>query len=348
VENCSWGKGLECVNLNAGITTNVTIWNKSLIICCVHFLEKNKIVLVRERSHVFAKAGRKVETWCLSARMSVFRNAKKIVKGALPDEEEDSDDALSEEEDSEQEEQLEGDSDEEDGSGSDEEDDGDERGGKMQKTGEEAVRAGMKWVKPGRAGGGNSDDDSDDEEEEEDKEEEEEDADREISFPAQCSLCSKTFFNMPQIVEHMTSKGHLNKQRVYDQGQKKFFRSPAQVAKLKERNQRKKEKKLAKKKAEQAARGHVWGEHKKPPKSAEQRAADEAAAKAAAMANKTPMMKEKDNRTRAEKRASKKSKEERETTKGHVGGGGRGRPGDKNDWDSLPKQQGKRKNREKA
>lgn len=273
--------------------------------------------------------------------MSVFRNAKKIAKGALPDEEEDSDDALTDDEESEQEEQLEGDSDEEDGS---DEEEGDKRGGKKQKTGKEEVRAGMKWVKPGRAGEANSD-----EEDEEDEAEAEEDADREISFPAQCALCSKTFFNMPQLVEHMTSKGHLKKQRVYDQGQIKFFRSPAQVAKLKERNQKKKEKKLAKKKTEQAAKGHVWGEHKKPPKSPAQRAAEASAAKAAAMANTPPVIKEKDNRTRAEKRAAKRTREEeRVPVKGHVAGGGRGRPGDKNDWDSLPKQQGKRKNRQKA
>ena len=152
---------------------------------------------------------------------------------------------------------------------------------------------------------------------------------------------AKTFFNLEQLQLHMVSKGHAKKQRVYDQGEKKFFRTAAQVAKLKARNQRKREKKLAKKREERGAQGHTWGEHRKPPKSAAQREAD-----AAAAAPKKP----KDTRTRAEKRAAARQHTEPAEApprKDHVGGGGRKRPGDKDDWNSLPKQQGLRKNKKR-
>jgi hypothetical protein len=268
--------------------------------------------------------------------MSVFRNAKKIISGALHDEDEDSDDRSSDEErDSEEE----GDSENENEDSGDDDSDEDGRSKKKHKSSEELVEAGLKWVKPGKAGEAGSDDDS----EESAGEEENDDAEREIEFPCRCSLCTKTFFNMEQLVAHMKSKGHLKKQKGYDLGVKKFFRKPDQVAKLKERNRRKKERKIAQKKTEKSATGHVWGEHKKPPKSAEQRAAE-----AAAMKAKKPLApaKPKDKRTRGEKRRDKRLKEEqREPKKEQVGGGGRTRPGDKSDWDSLPKQQGKRKNR---
>ena len=211
--------------------------------------------------------------------MSVFRNAKKIERGALPDEEDDSDDDESVASDAESESESEGGGEgSEVGDAAEEEgrDSGSEsRAGKKRKTtAEDTVKAGMKWVKPGRAGDGESEDEDDEDEGQSD----EEDSDREIAFPAQCSLCKKTLFNLGQLNDHMVSKGHAKKQKVYDKGKIAFFRTPAQVAKLKERNQRKKDRKIAKKREAQAAKGHVWGEHRKPPKSREQRAAEAAAA----------------------------------------------------------------------
>jgi flagellar biosynthesis GTPase FlhF len=289
----------------------------------------------------------RVEVSVQRGEMSVFRNAKRIAKGVLPeelDDSEDSDGALD----------SGAESGEDDGAGSDGEShsvrsgedqgsDGEEGdsdadsgplGSKRQKTGADAAQAGFRWVRPGRAG----EEASSDGESEDDAAEDAEVDPSAISFPARCALCTKTFFNMEQLQLHMVSKGHAKKQRVYDQGQKKFFRSAAQVAKLKARNERKKQNKLAKKREQREKPGHVWGEHKKPPKSPAQRAAE-----AAAAAPKKP----KDTRTRAEKRASAKQQNEpKSVKKDHVGGGGRHRPGDRGDWDSLPKQQGKRKNRQ--
>ena len=289
--------------------------------------------------------------------MSVFRNAKKIAKGALPDEEDDSDDALDSgaESGGDDDDSDAGGSDGESGDGSDGEgsdgesgDDSDAdadggggggpRAGKRQKTGADAVQAGLRWVRPGRAGEGASSGGESDEDDAAEDAAVDPDA---IAFPVQCGLCSKTFFNLEQLQLHMVSKGHAKKQRVYDQGEKKFFRTAAQVAKLKARNQRKREKKLAKKREERGAQGHTWGEHRKPPKSAAQRAAD-----AATAAPKKP----KDTRTRAEKRAAARQHTEPAEApprKDHVGGGGRKRPGDKDDWNSLPKQQGLRKNKKR-
>jgi hypothetical protein len=276
--------------------------------------------------------------------MSVFRNAKRIAKGVLPEELEDSEDsdgALDSGAES-GEDGGAGSDGESDAGGSGEDEGGDREegdsdadggplGSKRQKTG---AQTGFRWVRPGRAG----EEASSDGESEDDAPEDAEVDPSAISFPARCALCTKTFFNMEQLQLHMVSKGHAKKQRVYDQGQKKFFRSAAQVAKLKARNERKKQKKLAKQREQRKAPGHVWGEHKKPPKSPAQRAAE-----AAAAAPKKP----KDTRTRAEKRASAKQQNEpKSVKKDQVGGGGRHRPGDKDDWDSLPKQQGKRKNRQ--
>ena len=266
-----------------------------------------------------------VSCWCT---MSAYRNAKKIAKGALPDEEADSDDDLNSEN-----EEVSAD----EGQDSEEEEDSDQEEGEDDSV--DRVKAGLKWVKPGRAGAGDAGSDGSDDEDAE--EEEEEDPNREIAFPAQCSLCNKTLFNMEQMNDHLTSKGHDKKQKQYDQSRIKFFRTSDQVAKLKARNQRKKDKKMAKKKEVQQAQkanGHVWGEHKKPPKSMEQRAAE-------AQPKKIDPPKPKDTRTRAEKRASAKPKPS--AKKSHMGGGGRGRPGDKADMSALPKQQGKRKNRER-
>jgi hypothetical protein len=269
--------------------------------------------------------------------MSVFRNAKKIERGALPDEEDDSDD--------DDESLASGDEGGESGSdGSDSEDDTEQRAGKKRKASDEdSVKAGMKWVKPGRATEASDSDDDGSEEDNED--DEDEDGDKEISFPAQCSLCKKTLFNMGQLNDHMKSKGHAKKQKVFDKGKIAFFRTPAQIAKLKERNQRKKDRKFAKKKEQKAVKGHVWGEHKKPPKSREQRAAEAAAAqKASPLASK--LAGKKDKRTRAEKRASARGgMVEAIAGKGkHHAAEGKGSKA-RSDFESLPKQQGKRKNR---
>jgi hypothetical protein len=283
--------------------------------------------------------------------MSVFRNAKKIERGALPDEEDDSDDdesvASGAESESESEgggEGSEGDAGEEEGRDSGSESGEPARAGKKRKTtAEDTVKAGMKWVKPGRAGDGESEDEDDEDEGQSD----EEDSHREIAFPAQCSLCKKTLFNMGQLNDHMVSKGHAKKQKVYDKGKIAFFRTPAQIAKLKERNQRKKDRKIAKKREAQATKGHVWGEHRKPPKSREQRAAEAAAA---AKKPSPAAQKMQDKRTRAEKRASARGeplaaasdKKHRHGRKDLIAGK---HSKERSNFEVLPKQQGKRKNR---
>ena len=273
------------------------------------------------------------------------RNAKRISKGVLPEEMDGSDFENDSDGESEDEAQSGAESDgSESGESSsqvEDESSNNKQSSKKQRLGDDLVRAGMRWVKPGRAGEAGSEG-SDEEDSDED---EDENPDREIAFPAQCSLCKKTLFNLHDLQDHMTSKAHAKKQRKYEQGTKKFFRTANQIAKLKARNHRKKERKMMKRKSDQAKKGHVWGEHKKPPKSAEQRAADAAAAKP------KPKITPFKRMAKSEEDTGKNEPNKRRGHKQHhsqKGAGGRGRPGDKSDFDSLPKQQGKRKNRERT
>ena len=212
------------------------------------------------RSSGLVLAARPVE-FC-TCQMSVFKRGLKLSKGTTLDELElsDSDSDTGSEKQSESSEHIEQETDEESS-----EDELDNRPSVGKKDKRKRVPENEKRKEESE----NDDDEKSQVEEDSDDEgAEEKDADpSNIKYPVTCALCNRILFNLDAVNKHVASKAHLKKEAELAKKEKSSL-SDEKIQKLKARNERKRQRRLEKKRAERAAQGHVWGAHTKPEKQA--------------------------------------------------------------------------------
>ena len=199
-----------------------------------------------------------------SQEMSVFRTGLKIGKGATLDELEISD----------------SDSSEDDVNAQTEEDTESENDEEEERTVQKS--AGSKSVKKSaisqpvaeknnvrKRGKDQLDNDEESENEEEEarsgSEAEASDDPNNIEYPVTCALCNRVLFNLAAVNQHMQSKAHIKKEAEMSKTDGVTL-SEEKIQKLKARSDRKRQRRLERKQAERAVRGHVWGAHVKPDK----------------------------------------------------------------------------------